>query len=191
MPLPSALRRTASLLAVALFCLTACSNVGSTGDLEYIEQEGGVIQVAVGDREDPVDLSGTTLAGEDLDLADLRGDVVVVNVWWSGCAPCRREAPILVEASEALDAEFVGINIRDNSEAAAAAFERASGVGYPSLYDPGSETLLAFGPRFIPRSPPTTLVLDRKGRVAAVISGEIPSANTLSEVVEEVSAEDG
>jgi len=165
--------------------------VGGTGDLDYVAGEGQVVQVAPEEREDPVEVSGDTVQGEPLDLTDLRGEVVVVNVWWSGCGPCIREMPMLVEAQQELApdlVEFVGINIRDLSTDDAAAFERQVGVDYPSLHDPGSETLLGFG-SYQPHATPSTLLLDRDGRVAALISGEIPSKGTLTELVEEIGAE--
>jgi hypothetical protein len=100
--------------------------------------------------------------------------------------------PMLVETEgeyeSSADAErisFMGINIRDNSTANAAAFERDRGVDYPSIYDPGSETLPAFG-RYAPYAPPSTIVLDVEGRVAALINGEIPSKSTLTTVVDSV-----
>ncbi len=153
--------------------------------------DGKVVEVAADDREDPVDIAGETVQGDDLDLADLRGQVVVVNMWWSGCGPCRTEMPMLVEAEAELPADetaFVGINIRDLAPENAAAFERDLGVDYPSIYDPGSTGLDAFG-RYAPYAPPTTWVLDREGRVAALINGPVPSKSTLTAVVEDVLAE--
>lgn len=150
-----------------------------------------MVEVALDEREGPVDLAGETVQGEDLDLADLRGRVVVVNLWWSGCGPCIKEMPMLVDAQAELpgaETEFVGINIRDLAPENAAAFERDAGVDYPSIYDPGSETLDEFG-RYTPYAPPTTWVLDREGRVAALVNGPIPSKSTLITVVEDVLAE--
>jgi thiol-disulfide isomerase/thioredoxin len=149
-----------------------------------------VLQVPVDDREDPVEISGDSLEGDPVDVADWRGDVVVVNVWGSWCTPCRSEAPLLVDADAELDAQLVGIDIRDN-QPDALAFEREFGVEYPSIYDPGSEQLLRFGAKYGPRATPSTYVLDREGRVAALISGEVPSLGTLRDLVEEVGAEDG
>ena len=174
---------------LAVLLLTSCSGLDGTGDLEYIDGQGTITQVAIDDRDDPVEITGTSLGGEAIDLADFRGTVTVVNVWASWCPPCRTETPDLVAAAAELDAQFVGINIRDSSDAALA-FERAQDVPYPSISDEGGETLLAFG-EYRPRQPPTTLVLDGKGRVAAVVSGRIPSKTTLTELVEEVAAEDG
>lgn len=137
-------------------------------------------------------MSGETVDGKRLDLADLRGQVVVVNVWWSLCGPCRTEMPMLVDAEAELpadDTEFVGINIRDAAPENAAAFERDLGVDYPSIYDPGSETLDEFG-RYRPSSMPATAILDREGRVAALISGAIPSRSTVTTIVEDLLAED-
>ncbi len=173
-----------------MLLVSGCSSLSGTGDLEYIEGDGSVLQIDPGDREDPVDVSGTSLDGEDIDLADGRGHVVVVNVWADWCPPCRVETPRLIDAASQLDdVGFVGIHIRGSADNGLA-FERDEDVPYPSIQDDGGETLLQFG-KYTPRLPPTTLVLDRKGRVAALISGAIPSATTLVEVVEEVAAEDG
>jgi thiol-disulfide isomerase/thioredoxin len=138
-------------------------------------------------------VSGETLDGDPLDLADLRGSVVVVNVWGAWCTECLEEAPLLVDAADELPAgtEMLGIDIRDLGKDQPRGFERKFGVPYPSLYDPGSETLLKFPAPFNPRATPSTLVLDRRGRVAAVVSGVLPSKLTLLDLVEEVAAEDG
>ena len=176
------------MLAVAL--LSGCSGLSGTDDLEFIQGDGNVLQVPIEDREDPVEISGDSAAGEAVDLADWRGDVVVVNVWGSWCGPCRGEAPMLVDAAAELDARFVGIAIRDEPSRTLA-FEREFGVEYPSIDDPGSEQLLEFGPQYASKATPSTYVLDRQGRVAALISGPVPSLGTLRDLVEEVAAEDG
>ncbi len=181
--------RRAVLLLVVLLVASGCSGLGGTGDGGYVEQPGNIAQIAVEDREPPVELAGDTLEGEPLDVADLRGEVVVVNVWGSWCPPCRTEAEFLVAADAELDVPFVGVNIRDGVSSAQA-FERKAGIEYPSIYDEASEALLGLK-RYAPTSPPVTLVLDRDGRVAAVVSGALTSTLTLTELVEEVSAEDG
>ena len=70
--------------------------------------------------------SGETLDGDQLDLADLRGKVVVVNVWGVVVPRCRTETPLLVDAADELpgDATVVGIDIRDSSKDNALAFVR-------------------------------------------------------------------
>lgn len=184
-----AARRALPLVLLAL-ALSGCSGLRGSGDLDYVPGEGNVVQVAVEDREEPIEIAGTSLQGDPVDLADFRGEVTVVNMWGSWCGPCRSETPLLVQAAGELDASFVGINVRD-TQGNALAFEREFAIPYPSIYDQGSETLLAFGSRYAPRSMPTTVLLDREGRLAALISGEIPSTLTLSELVEEIGAEDG
>ena len=182
----------ALLVGVALVASAGCSSLRGTGDLEYVSDDGTVLQVAPENREDPVEAAGTSLDGRPVDLADLRGRVVVVNEWWSACGPCRTEMPMLAEAAAELarsQVAFVGINTRDPSREAARRFEQSAGVDYPTIYDPGGQTLLGFG-RYGGRAMPNTIVLDRSGRVAAVISGEVPSKTTLVDLVEEVAAED-
>jgi thiol-disulfide isomerase/thioredoxin len=176
------------LAAAAGLLLTACSSISGTGDLTYVSGDGQVLQVDPADRAHPVEVSGTTIQGRSLDLADLRGKVVVVNVWWSGCGPCVKEMPMLADAQASLDPKkvaFVGVDIRDVTAANAAAFEKDTGVDYPSLYDPGSEAVLGFG-HYQPRSTPATLVLDKEGRVAVLINGPVPSETTLTDLVEEL-----
>jgi thiol-disulfide isomerase/thioredoxin len=179
-------------LAVTAGTATACTDANGTNGKDYVAGDGVVIEIPADERGQPVELSGQTLTGEQVDLADRRGSVVVVNVWWAGCPPCRKEAPLLVDASDELPGggTILGINIRDSSKDNALAFERGFGVTYPSIYDPGSSLLLNFPTPFNPRDMPSTVVLDREGRVAALIRGEIPSKLTLIDLAEKA-AEDG
>ncbi len=186
-------RRTGSALA-ALACLAlvaGCSNeIGSSGDQGYVAGRGIITSLPVADREKPGEVSGQSIDGEDISLDDYAGQVVVVNVWGSWCAPCRAEAPMLADAARDLakqDVAFLGIDSRDPSESAARAFVRRFAIPYPSIYDQQGRTLLAFRGTLTPNSIPSTVVIDREGRVAASVLGEI-SRTTLYDLVEEVSA---
>ncbi len=186
--------RSASLLSLLLGLLLVgvvvggCSALGGTEDGVYPLGDASLVQIAATDRGDPVEISGPSLEDEPVDLADLRGQVVVLNVWGSWCNPCLAEAPILKEASDNVDAAFVGLSFRETDFAAALAIERRFGIDYPTIADTG-ENVLALG-RYAPRSPPSTYVLDTQGRVAAVISGAITSASTLEGIVEDVRTDD-
>jgi thiol-disulfide isomerase/thioredoxin len=189
-------RRRLSLLVAALavtVVASACTDVNGTGGKNFVTSDGVVVEISVADREKPVSFSGETLTGDALDITDLRGQVVVVNVWGAWCTECRAEAAMLVGASTDLagTAEFVGIDVRDSSKENALAYERNYGIAYPSLYDVGSETLLRFPTPYNPRDIPSTMVLDRDGRMAALVRGVLPSKLTLTELVEKVAAEDG
>ncbi len=116
----------------------------------------------------------------------------MVNVWWSGCGPCRHEAPWLTSVAKTMakqDVEFVGINIRDSSEANGLSFVREFDIPFPSIYDPTGIALLAFDGDVPPTAVPSTLVLDREGRIAARVLGPLPSEITLKALVEKVVAE--
>jgi thiol-disulfide isomerase/thioredoxin len=183
----------AVLVAACLLALTGCSSLEGTGERGFVTGDGRVAQLAPDERDQPVELTGEDLDGESLDLADFRGKPVVVVVWGSWCAPCRKEAPDVVGAAGDLEdtAQFVGLNIRDASTAQAKGFVRTFDVPYPSVFSPDGKALLPFSGTLPPNSIPSFVVLDSEGRVAASIIGELPSRTTLVEVTEEVAAEDG
>ena len=174
----------AGLLA-AVLALTGCSGESATADGPTSPQlktvnpgENGLI--AVGDRPPAPALSGTTLEGKRLDVSDYRGQVVVLNFWASWCAPCRAEAPNLVEVAEATEAagvQFIGVNVK-NARDEALAFERKAGVPYPSLHDQPGVLLTRFR-KLVPQVPPTTLVLDRQGRIAGRFIGGVTTRELL------------
>jgi len=159
----------------------------------YISGDGRVIQPPASEREAPVAFAGTLDTGEAFDSADVLGQVVVVNFWYASCPPCREEAPDL----EALRAQFegdevvmLGINVSDSADVSLA-FAKKFGVGYPSIVDAADNAVqLAFADgKLAPNSVPTTLILDREGRVAARISGLIESPSVVADIVDELLAE--
>lgn len=184
-------RSLVALLVVLTLATSGCSSLEGTGDKGYISGDGTVTQVPVGERDKPIDVIGEDLEGDTISFSELRGRVVVVNVWGAWCTPCRVEQPDLVEAAKQTEgtAEFVGINIRDTSIDKARAFVRSNDVPYPSIYDPESKALLTFSAVIPVRSPPTTFVLDDQGRIAAAIFGALPSVGTLVDLVEDVAGE--
>jgi len=175
-------------LVVAVLTLSACDGSEGVGTEAYAKGDGTAVEIAEAQRGEPVEVSGTTLTGEQLDLASMRGRTVVLNVWGSWCAPCRKEAKDLVAASKQLGprgVDFVGINLRDNNTAQALAYEQKYGITFPSLKDDGGELLLAFRGAVPPKAIPTTLVIDPQGRIAARFSGAI-TQRTLVDLVEGV-----
>jgi thiol-disulfide isomerase/thioredoxin len=180
-------------VAAAVACLTAllasgCSSATpGTGTKGYISGTGAITVFAPADRRPAPALHGTDLAGKPLSI-QATGSLTVVNIWASWCGPCRAEADDLAEAADRLPGvRFYGVDIRD-ARTAAAAFVRTFDIPYPSLFDPDGTSLLAFHDIVAIQSPPTTLVLDAQGRVAAVISGEL-TASTLVGLVGDVSRE--
>jgi thiol-disulfide isomerase/thioredoxin len=160
-----------------------------TGDKGYIDGTGIITRLAVDKRKKPGEVSGETLSGKKLDLSSYAGKVIVLNVWGSWCPPCRKEAPTLVAASKELaqdDVVFVGVNSKDSSPDMGRAYERRFEVPYDSLFDPSGRTLLAFHGTLTPTSIPSTVVLDKQGRVAASILGEVPGKETLVDLVRDV-----
>ncbi len=168
---------------------SGCGRSADTGDKGYVDGTGLITRLAADKRTKPGEVSGTTLDGEDLSLDEYAGKVVVLNVWGSWCPPCRKEAPTLAAASRELAKDgvvFVGVNTKDSSPEQGLAFERRYDVPYASFFDPSGRTLLAFHGTLNPSAIPSTVVLDRQGRVAASILGEVPSRRTLVDLVQDV-----
>jgi len=120
-------------------------------------------------------ISSRLLTGQRFSLAEDRGSVVVLNFWGSWCSPCRQEAPALAALARHFrhaKVRFVGVDMRD-SVPSAEAFQRTFGISYPSLNDPGGEIALAFRGSVPPAGIPTTLVIDRAGRIAARVVGGV------------------
>jgi thiol-disulfide isomerase/thioredoxin len=154
--------------------LSACGSGGTSGgggDTNFVMGTDGISTADKGERGTAPDLSGKTVDGGQLDVADYKGKVVVLNMWGSWCAPCRAEAPNLEAVSKALkgkDVQFVGINTRDTSIQNARAFEKDMGITFPSLYDPTGKLMLRFKKGTLnPQAVPSTLVIDRDGKIAA------------------------
>lgn len=193
-------RRRARLVAgvAAAVLLSGCTAEGSDlaqqyadGDgKSYVAGDGSVVQLPPSERGEPVEFTASTTEQEQVAVQDWRGEVVVLNVWYAACPPCRAEAPDLqaVAQDKAADGvRFLGVNIRDDA-ATAQAFERTFGVSYPSVLDGDGAVRLALRGQVSPTAVPTTLVLDREGRVAARVVGVV-EASLLSGLVDDVLAE--
>ena len=192
----------AGLVALTVVtALSACSpDAGSVAEQAmagdgkgYVAGDGTVEQLAVGQRGAAVSLSGTTVDGKPWSTAsDAAGKVVVANVWGSWCGPCVDETPHLQQVWSAYQkagkpVAFVGIDIKEGA-ATAAAYLKANAVTYPSLSDSGSggQPMLALQGKAA--ATPTTLVLDRQGRIAARVLGAT-TVGTLTGLVDDVVAE--
>lgn len=157
-----------------------------------VRAAAGATVVDRGAREETPALAGDDLDGNPVSLTGFRGQVVVLNVWGSWCAPCRAEADDLERLSRQTRGDgvrFLGINTRDRDRAAAQSFVRAHGLSFPSLHDPTGALLLRFPPAVLnPQALPSTLVIDRRGRIAVAIGGAVTAEQLrplLARVVEE------
>jgi thiol-disulfide isomerase/thioredoxin len=181
---------SAGLLASLAACSSSAADGEAGGGQGFVAGDGSSQVIDKADRVGIGEVAGTTLDGEQLSLDDFAGDVVVLNIWGSWCAPCRAEAPALqqVSADTRKDGvQFVGINTRDQ-QAAAIAFEKNFGITYPSLVDTDGRLQLAFRDSLPANSIPSTLVLDREGLVAARVLGA-STYSELTDLVDQVVAE--
>ncbi len=164
------------------------ANVGDNKN--YIAGDGSVTEFAKTDRSAPLQIDGVLFDGTPVRAADLRGKVTVLNFWFAACAPCRVEAPLLEELHQDFKAkgvQFFGVNLRDE-KATAEAFEKSFKLTYPSFNDKNGAVLLSVSGLVPPNAVPTTLVLDKQGRVASRVLGEIEKG-TLKALITAAAAE--
>jgi len=188
--------RTAALTAGVALLLAGCSTGNDAavygGSFTFVSP-GGQLEFAypAADRGTVANLSGENVASDGtLSVSDYAGQVVVLNFWGSWCSPCRAEAPALEQAATALapaGVQFLGINVKD-TKSAAADFLASKQVSYPSIYDPSMRTVLAI--KGYPASGiPSTIVLDRQGRVAHIWLQAIEDPQQMIDVVGAIAAE--
>ena len=181
--------------AVLVGCATGDDAVAQGGTFEFVAP-GGKTDITY----EPPPLRGTPgpLSGPDLmdtsktiSLSDFAGEVVVINVWGQWCGPCRAEISELEKVYDATRGDgvaFLGIDVRDNDIEAPRDFVIDRDVTYPSIYDPVMRTMIAFGGKYPTTVIPSTVVLDREHRVAAVFLREL-LAEDLLPVVQRLAAE--
>ncbi len=188
-----------AVVTAAAILLTGCSTghdaVAQGGTFEFIAPGGktDILYDPPQTRGRPGPISGPDLMDptRTLSLDDFAGKVVVVNVWGQWCGPCRTEIGQLQDVYEATRAKgvaFLGIDVRDNNRDAAVDFIKDRGITFPSIYDPAMRTMIAFGGKYPTTVIPSTVVLDREHRVAAVFLREL-LAEDLRPLVERLAAE--
>ncbi|MCW0215671.1 MAG: TlpA family protein disulfide reductase [Pseudonocardia sp.] len=188
----------AALLGVLLL-LAGCStskDAVSTGQQSFtFVAPGGKTEITYDPPETRgavSNVSGDSLLhdGQKVGIEDFEGQVLVVNLWGSWCGPCRTEAPDLefvLEQTKASGVSMLGIDVQD-TRSAAADFVRDRGLSYDSIFDPSGRSLV--GLSGYPRNAvPSTIVLDRRHRVAAVYLGRIQIAKLIP-VLQRLAAEE-
>ncbi len=181
--------RSARLVVVALMALVLSACIGGiedTGDDGFISGSGEITFVDPGKRQPAPELSGIDLDGNEFSTADLRGKVLVVNLWGSWCPPCRKEAPALKQVADELadqNVQFVGLLAKDKASMAKA-FNAKIGITYPTIDDTAGRNQAAFADSLPSMAIPTTWIIDANGKVAARAMTELSTA-TLHALVEQ------
>lgn len=175
-------------LIVLGFALAGCAgNQGGqpqVGDTRFVAGDGKVALFAVADRKAAPAIEGPTLDGGTASLAAHKGKVVVLNFWASWCNPCRAEAPVLKDIAaktKASGVEFIGVDFKDD-KTRALAFERTEQTGYPSIYDQPGKVALAFQGTVPPAAIPSTLIIDKQGRVAGRALGAVKYTDLINAI---------
>jgi len=131
---------------------------------------GGALALEVGGTAPDFTLKSRN--GENIKLSELRGEVVMVNFWASWCAPCRQEMPLLEELYDRyadLGFTLLGVNVEEDSNAALELLKEIP-VTFPILLDTENRVSRLYKVVAMP----STVILDRDGRVRYVHKGYLP-----------------
>jgi len=185
-----------AVVAAASVLLTGCGpeasavDVNNGGQFRYVADTPAGEVIPDTERASAPAFSGTLLSGGVFDSTQLTGDVAVLNFWGSWCPPCRVETPLFQQVYDEVRGEgvqFLGLNVKETNQQFAEKFVETKAITFPSLYDPRGQVALAF--RDYPATAiPSTIVLDRQGRVAAVYTGEVRQ-DDLRTVLAQLTAE--
>lgn len=134
------------------------------------------------------DLAGRDLDGKSWSLRGHRGRVVLVNYWATWCSPCRKETPGLVRVAKRFAGQglaVVGVSLDTGPGAAGIVrdFARRYGVPYPLVLGQGHAAMITPSVELV-QAVPTTLLIDRWGRVAKMIVGAVEEAAVATDVQE-------
>jgi thiol-disulfide isomerase/thioredoxin len=178
-------------VAIAVSALAACASANGRGTPTATPSGAadrpGVTLFAAGSRQLAPRLTGSSLTGTKITLdASAEHKVVILNVWASWCEPCRNESPMLAAMSQHFrtsGVEFFGIDERDTNSKARA-FVNTTHMSYEQVADPDGALLLKL--KFLPQMGiPSTLILDREGRMAARVIGPATGA-ALEQIVNDL-----
>jgi len=183
----------AALLTSLVVVLSACGGGGAsnaTAGQGFVAGDGSIVLLDPDQRVAAPDFTGTTLTDESFALVEHRGEVIAINVWASWCGPCRAEAPALEAVwtqNRANGFLMLGLDTRD-SLAAAQGFVRNYAITFPSVVDTDGQIQLLFAGSLPPQAIPSTVIVDKQGRVAARVLGPTSQA-TLQGLIDSLLAE--
>lgn len=198
------MRKTRTVLGALTLAGALVTSACATGDdaaiagpetFEFVSPDGKleIFYDPPAERKPVAEIAGPDLLDPDTTLnlqQDHAGEVVVLNTWGQWCGPCRAEVDDLQRIQDEFGpqgATVFGINLRDPNRQKPVDFVEDNGVTYPSIWDPSNAAVAAL--RGFPTSVvPTTLLLDKQHRVAAVFLVEITD-DKLSEPIERLLAE--
>ena len=182
-------------LLVLLLLVSGCTvgkdaaQIGA-GDF-YLVAPGGQVKIRydVADRKELKGLEGESLMedGKTLRLSDFDGKPVVINVWGAWCGPCRTEAPEMQKLFDG-GAQVLGVDVKETAKSHPQDFMRDRALTYPSIYDASSRSFINVFKGVPANTVPSTFVVDKDHRVAAVFLVPV-LADDVQSVLDELAKE--
>jgi peroxiredoxin len=172
-------RRTVVTVTAAAVVLAggalAVDHFTTSSDTTSRVVNGNTVEYTAGHQPLVPDFTATSLTGTPIKMTSYRGKILVLNFWWSLCAPCIAEAPTLEVAYQQYHpqgVDFLGDDVGD-TVTNALSFIQSESISYPSINDPSYSVVQQFSQAVPISATPTTVVIDKTGHVVGMIPGGI------------------
>jgi peroxiredoxin len=172
-------RRTVVTVTAAAVVLAggalAVDHFTTSSDTASRVVNGNTVEYTAGHQPLVPDITATSLTGTPIKMTSYRGKILVLNFWWSLCAPCIAEAPTLEVAYQQYHpqgVDFLGDDVGD-TVTNALSFIQSESISYPSINDPSYFVVQQFSQAVPVSATPTTVVIDKTGHVVGMILGGI------------------
>jgi peroxiredoxin len=173
------------LILGSLFILATRVRPQQTTATPVVASDGVMAPAPLADHPAP-DFTLSSLAGTKVALSDLKGQVLLINVWATWCPPCRVEMPTIQAAYEQYHEQgftVLAVNLQEDPSAVAT-FMRDHQLTFPVLLDEDGQVSRTYQAAALPSS----FFVDRRGVIRAVYHGPMPRsivAGTVEQLLQE------
>lgn len=140
------------------------------------KKQGGVGQQQVAEKKPAPEISIISMDDQQVNLAGLRGKVVLLNFWATWCPPCREEIPSMMKLDSFMAGkpfQMLCVSVDEGGKQAVQSFFKNSGFSLPAYMDPNGQAAKIYGITGVPE----TFIIDKNGIIVKKVIGGLDWAS--------------